>query len=252
MDITSLGTLAVLALVDSTSFGTLLIPVWLLMTPGRLQVGRVVQFLLTVVSMYFFIGLGLLLGGNALFATFGSLLETRAFLISQFILGLALVSLSYKMDNKNTRGQSPQPGGRISRWRARATGADSHPTGGTTSTGAVKLRTTAPLMALAVTAVLAEVATMVPYLAAIGLITAEGPGLPGNALLLAGYCLVMIAPALLLTVGRIVARSALERPLTALDTWLTTHAQTTTSWILGVVGVVLALRAVYTLGWFVG
>ncbi|WP_313549804.1 GAP family protein [Corynebacterium sp.] len=205
MDITSLGTLAVLALVDSTSFGTLLIPVWLLMTPGRLQVGRVLQFLLTVVSMYFFIGLGLLLGANALFATFSSLLETKAFLIGQFIVGLALVSLSYKMDNKNTRGQSPQPGGRISRWRARATGANSHPTGVSTSAGAVKLRTTAPLMALAVTAVLAEVATMVPYLAAIGLITAEGPGLPGNALPLAGYCLVMIAPALLLTVGRIVA-----------------------------------------------
>ena len=129
-------------------------------------------------------------------------------------------------------------------------GADSHPTGGSTSTGAVKLRTTAPLMALAVTAVLSEVATMVPYLAAIGL-TAEGAGLPGNALLLAGYCLVMIAPALLLTVGRIVARSALERPLTALDKWLTTHAQTTTSWILGVVGAILALRAIYTLGWFV-
>ncbi|MGO3060918.1 hypothetical protein [Corynebacterium casei] len=80
MDITSLGTLAVLALVDSTSFGTLLIPVWLLMTPGRLQVGRVLQFLLTVVSMYFFIGLGLLLGANALFATFSSLLVLQSHL----------------------------------------------------------------------------------------------------------------------------------------------------------------------------
>lgn len=107
-------------------------------------------------------------------------------------------------------------------------------------------------MALAVTAVLAEDATMAPYLAAIGFITAEGAGLPGNVLLLAAYCLVMIAPAILLTVGRIVSRSALERPLTALDKWLTTHAQTTTSWILGVVGVILALRAIYTSGWFVG
>lgn len=252
MDITSLGTLAVLALVDSTSFGTLLIPVWLLMTPGRLQAGRVLQFLLTVVSMYFLIGLGLLLGANALFSAFSSLLETKAFLIGQFIVGLALVFLSYKMDNKKARGQSPQPGGRISRWRERAMGADPQASGGSTSAGPVKLRTTAPLMALAVTSVLAEVATMVPYLAAIGLITAESPGLPESALLLAGYCLVMIAPALLLTVGRIVARSALERPLTALDKWLTIHAQTTTSWILGIVGVVLALRAIFTLGWFVG
>ena len=33
--------LAVLALVDSTSFGTLLIPIWLLLTPGRPpEIGR--------------------------------------------------------------------------------------------------------------------------------------------------------------------------------------------------------------------
>lgn len=33
-----IGVLVVLALVDSTSFGTLLIPIWLLLTPGKLRI----------------------------------------------------------------------------------------------------------------------------------------------------------------------------------------------------------------------
>ncbi|MFD0451694.1 hypothetical protein ACFQZK_13380 [Rhodococcus aetherivorans] len=35
MDLALLGTLAVLALVDSTSLGTLVVPLWLLTVPGR-------------------------------------------------------------------------------------------------------------------------------------------------------------------------------------------------------------------------
>ena len=45
-----LGALALLALVDSTSFGTLLIPTWLLLAPGRLRPGRILIYLATVSS----------------------------------------------------------------------------------------------------------------------------------------------------------------------------------------------------------
>lgn len=37
--------LAGLALLDSTSIGTLFIPVWLLLTPDRIGVGRVLGYL---------------------------------------------------------------------------------------------------------------------------------------------------------------------------------------------------------------
>ena len=40
MDVAGLGSLVVLALIDSTSFGTLLIPVWFMLAPGRVRPGR--------------------------------------------------------------------------------------------------------------------------------------------------------------------------------------------------------------------
>lgn len=108
---------------------------------------------------------------------------------------------------------------------------------------------TLTLPILALTAVFVEVATMLPYLAAIGIITAMDYSLLLDALLLAGYCLIMIAPALILTFGRITASSALEQPLAKLDHWLSKHMQSTTAWIIGAIGVFLALRSVFTLGW---
>ncbi|MGW3352943.1 hypothetical protein ACWDA3_57460 [Nonomuraea rubra] len=44
--------LAGLSLLDSTSFGTLLIPVWLLLTPGRLRTGQIFTYLATVALFY--------------------------------------------------------------------------------------------------------------------------------------------------------------------------------------------------------
>lgn len=244
-DPTSLATLAALALIDSTSFGTLLIPIWLLMTPGRLRTARVLTFLLVVTAAYFAIGVALLFGATALLDAVGGLADSRAFLMGQLAVGIALVVVSQRMDCKKARERTARRAaageGRLSRWRAQAMGSD--------SSGGGSLAT---LVGLALTTVLIEVVTMLPYLAAIGIITTRGPGWPGDGVLLAGYCLVMIVPALALTAGRLFASSALEQPLTRLDRWLTARAQSTTAWVIGIVGAILALRAVFQLGWFGG
>ncbi|MBM4498977.1 hypothetical protein GS469_09700 [Rhodococcus hoagii] len=54
------GALAVLALTDSLSFGTLLVPVWLLMTPGRVRPHRILLYLGTVAAVYYGIGIALM------------------------------------------------------------------------------------------------------------------------------------------------------------------------------------------------
>lgn len=198
---TSLATLTLLALVDSTSIGTLLIPVWLLMTPGQVYLSRMLLFLFTVATTYFAIGMALLLGAFALAEPLSNIQSTSGFLIAQLVVGIALIIISHFMDTKRANHNK----GRISRLRFQAMSSGS----------------TVTLHALALTAVFAEVATMLPYLAAIGIITAMNRSLLYDALLLASYCLIMIAPALVLTLGRIAASSRLEKPLVKLDQWLT-------------------------------
>lgn len=65
MDLALFGSLAVLALIDSTSFGTLLIPIWLLLHPGRIRSGRILVFLFTVAAFYFAVGVAVVLGADA-------------------------------------------------------------------------------------------------------------------------------------------------------------------------------------------
>ena len=72
-----LGGLVVLALIDSTSFGTLLIPIWLLMSPGRVRVGRLLAYLGTVAAFYFAVGAVIALGAGAFLDTFGDALSSR-------------------------------------------------------------------------------------------------------------------------------------------------------------------------------
>ncbi|MFI8526732.1 GAP family protein [Promicromonospora sukumoe] len=271
------GALAVLALIDSTSFGTLLIPVWLLMSPGRVRVARMVVYLGSIAGFYALVGLAILLGAGALSETLSSLSSARPFLIAQLLVGIGLFAWSFKLEPSKERKAADAaaaravaggavanaagaggPGesgavasgtatgtatgadspaveptarpGRLSRWRERVLGSES---GSRTA-----------LAGLAVGAGLVEVATMLPYLAALGLIGTQGPAWPTSGLWILGYCLVMIAPALVLTAARVFASRLVERPLGRLDGWLTRNAATTTSWVVGIVGFLVARDAV--------
>lgn len=253
-----IGALALLALIDSTSFGTLLIPVWLLMAPGRVRVGRMLVYLGSIAGFYALVGLAILLGAGALSDTLGSLSSTRPFLIAQLLLGVGLFAWSFKLEpiggrrpaasvagapsaaGGGTAGVStgttpeapaePARPGRLSRWRERVLSSES-------GSGSA-------LAGLAVGAGLVEVATMLPYLAALGLIGTQGPGWPASGLWVLGYCLVMIAPALVLTAGRVLAARLVERPLGRLDGWLTRNAASTTAWVVGIVGFLVARDAI--------
>lgn len=237
-----LGILAVLALIDSTSFGTLLIPVWLLMAPGRLRGGRVLVYLGVVAGAYALIGLVLLaslvLVGDQLLAWFNAASESEAFLLGQAALAAGLIWYSLRLDplteagKERKRQREAQRGtdGRVSRFRARAVGEGS--SGGL-----------GPLLALALAAVGLEIATLIPYLAGIGLVASTAPEPPGSALMVLFYCAVMITPALVLLVGRIAARRLLERPLARLERFLSLHANGTIALILFLLGLFLGLNA---------
>lgn len=242
-----LGVLAVLALIDATSFGTLLIPVWLLMTPGRLRAGRVLVYLGVVAGAYALIGLVLLaslvLFGDQLLSWFSAARESQAFLIGQAALAAGLIWYSLRLDpwteagkeKKRQREAKRGTSDRVSRFRSRAVGEGA---GGAAAGGGL-----GTLLALALAAVGLEIATLIPYLAGIGLVAATAPAPPGSALMILFYCAVMVTPALVLLLGRIAARPLLERPLAKLEGFLSRHANGTIALILFLLGLFLGLNA---------
>lgn len=170
MDLPLLLTLAGLALVDSTSFGTLVIPLWLMTAPSGLRPGRVLAFLSVVAVFYLGVGALLLLGGSAVLDGLGSgVADSRAVLVVQLAIGVALFAASFRVGKGST--------GRLARWRERAVGSEGSTRG---------------VVGLALLAATLEVATMLPYLGAIGLLTGSDTATGTRLAVLAAYCLVMV------------------------------------------------------------
>lgn len=219
-----------LALVDSTSIGTLFIPVWLLLTPGPVSVRRILAYLGTIAGFYFALGLLLVFGGGRILELVGSAWDQAPLWWAQLVLGVGLLVLSFRYDGRRGNG-----GGRIVRWRDRATAGDT----------SVRW-----LLGLAVLAALAEVATMLPYLAAVGLLGSADLGGTTSVALLGGYCLVMVVPAVLLLVARVARPAVVEPLLVRLNVWITQKAGSMTGWVLGIAGFLLARDAAFRLGLF--
>ena len=95
---------------------------------------------------------------------------------------------------------------------------------------------------LALLAGILELAMMVPYLAAIGIIADQGGSAPLRVALLVGYVLVMIVPALLLLGGRLVAARQVEPYLERLRAWAQRSGNSATAWAVGIIGGILLVQ----------
>lgn len=227
MTLDLLAPLGVLALIDSTSFGTLLIPIWFLLTPGRLRGGRILIFLGTVSVFYFAVGVLLVAGIDTFLGDLDALLDHPVAARIQLAVGAALLVWSFFIGKKRD-GDGEARGGRLLRWRQRVMGDD----GGLLA-----------LMGFALAAALLEVATMLPYLAATGLISATDLTWPERLLVLAAYCGVMILPALVLLALRLGARRLVEPLLLRIARWMEKSGGEMTAWIVGIVGFLIARDA---------
>lgn len=196
-----------------TSFGTLAVPAWFLMAPGRLCPGRILAYLGTLAAFYAAVGFAVMAGAGWVVEHHADLLGSRPVMAVGLVAGVGLFWWSFRLDSPAAKERSRSGAGRLSGWRQRAVGTlpETPAEPGATAAGRQSSGLGA-LVALALTAGLAEVATMLPYLAAIGLIMAQGPGWPASGLLLMAYCAVMMLPALVLLAGSILARRLMERP----------------------------------------
>ncbi|AEB47916.1 GAP family protein [Micromonospora maris] len=230
MSVALLLSLAGLALIDSTSIGTLFIPVWLLLAPGPVSGRRVLTYLGTIAGFYFLVGLALFFGGSGLADVLGGALDNPPVIWAQLVFGVALLLVSFRYDGKRGAGT-----GRVLRWRDRVTAGD--------SSGRW-------LVGLALFAALAEVATMLPYLGALGLLSTSGLDMPAVVALLGGYCLVMVLPAVVLLGARLAWPRLVEPVLARLNAWIVRSSGSMLGWVLGIAGFLIARDAAVRLGLF--
>lgn len=257
--------LTVLALLDGLSIGTLLIPVFLLLAP-RLRGGRVLLYLVTIAAFYLVVGVLVTLGLVNLVEAGQGFLNSTPGRIVRLVVGAGLLVASFAIPTRekaqareaeraheriasglgpSSRADaadvlapvpSPAPaGGRLSRWRDRLLAESASPVN---------------VMAVALAAGLLEVATMLPYLVGMGLVAEAGLDGPLRFAALGGYCVVMIAPALVLLALRVVAAPLVQRPLERLAAWLERTAAENTAWIVGIIGFFVARAAASELGLF--
>jgi hypothetical protein len=240
--------LALLALLDGLSIGTLLIPLFLLLAPGRVRGGRMLLYLGTIGAFYLVVGVLFLLGLINVVDVARGFLASPAGVALQLAAGLALLATGLVIDTR-TRvrkralarvgggGESsdePEEG-RLTRWRDRLV-----------SDGASRR----VIVGVALAAGLVEVATMLPYILAMTMLADSAIALPLQAGALVGYCVLMIAPALVLLLLRIVAARVVDKPLRKLAAWLQRTASENTVAILVIVGFLVARSAATELGLF--
>ena len=231
MTAAALAGLAGLALVDSTSFGTLVLPLMMLLAP-RVRTRNLVVYLLTITVFYFAVGLALLAGARAAFEAIGPALETTPVYVGQLALGVALFALSFVVDPKaiaKRRAKRGLPPSEPGAWRRRVLGPEA-------SIGTV--------MGMALLAGLVEVASMLPYLAAVGILVAAGLPVVTSTAVLTGYVLLMIAPVVVLFAVRRAAGTRIEPRLRRIEAWLNRHTSGSTAWIVGIIGLLLAANAI--------
>jgi cytochrome c biogenesis protein CcdA len=207
-----LAALAGLALLDSTSIGTLFIPIWLMLTPGRLRLGRFAVYLGTITAFYFAVGVLIVLGASRRAGHLDSPVASWV----QLVIGVALFAVSFRFDAKKKRDTG--------KWQNRVNANGS----------------AAALAGVALLAGVVELATMLPYLGAIGMMSAAGLEPAQIGLLLAGYCLVMIVPAVLLLGARLTLKTRIDRFLTRISTWFAEKGASATGWVLGIAGFLVA------------
>ena len=230
--------LAILALLDSLSAGTLLIPLFLLIAPGRVRAGRVLLYLAVIAGFYFVVGIGAMLGlvnvvdaGRAFFASDPGAWVLVWIGVAMFAVGLWLWYLDVQHRKRGVPG-----GGRVLRWRERLLGAESG------SAGAMAV------VGVALAAGITEIATMLPYLLGMTLLADAGLGPVASGAALAGYCAVMILPALALLGARVLAARLVEAPLARFASWMQRTGLETSSWLFCIVGVVIVRGATHQLG----
>lgn len=248
-------TLFILALIDATSIGTLIIPIWLLLRSDyRRAIPRVIAYLAILAFFYAVVGLLLRSGwdlGAALIPE--GFFQQPALRLLGLVLGAGMIiwALTYKTDAQKEAALAKTGAKTGAAADAGVPRTQADPTTTVQPDVPKNLRgllagaldTKFGVLVLALVAGLLELPTMLPYLGAMTVLKNSGWAEPTQLIALGLYCLVMILPALLLVGVRALAGERLDGWLQRVGVKLGRYAQETLGWVVGIAGYLLIRSA---------
>lgn len=210
----SVGALSIL---DTLSPATLAVTVYILLTTKEQLVRRLLAYLITVAGFYFAVGIALMLGLDTLLHSFTGVSGNPVLSQAMTWIGIALLVGSFFVPTKKKTNAWELP---------RRTNP----------------RISAMIM-LGLTTSIIEVATALPYFAAIGMMTAAQLSPVQWLPILAGYNFVMILPPLLLLSLHLLFGRSMQKPLEKLRAKLARNSGSTLSWVMFIAGLLILLNA---------
>ncbi len=211
-----------LALVDSLSIGTLVIPVALMVKWGSVRRSALTAYLGTVAIVYFGLGIAILLGLSGIGAQFEDISQSRVFAWVTLVLGVVLAGFGIFGPNpvKPSPGEVPE---RVAKSYSSSL---------------------AGMIALGLGASLAEAATMLPYIAAMGIVGSFEAPFVVKAGVVALYCALMVMPAIGFALcADLVGKRFFGRMQRMLPK-LQYETKITLLWVAAIVGIILIVRSV--------
>lgn len=213
MNIEMLLLIGTLALLDMFSPSIIGVSVYILLVAKKKQIRLLLTFLMTVGLFYFSTGIFLMLGLGVIFSPISNLLDSYSARLIMTIVGGVLFIGSWLVPKRTANG-SPKP----------------------------KSLHVSSMVALGFTTSILEVATALPYFAAIGILTSNQIVFYEWLPLLAGYNLVMIAPGIILLCLHLLFRRFMNKPLRKIQKLFDQRTSSTLSWIMFFVGLILLIN----------
>ncbi|MFM9535905.1 GAP family protein [Lysinibacillus sp. IITD104] len=213
MNIEILLVIGALALLDMFSPSIIGVSVYVLLVAKKQQIRLLLTYLMTVALFYFSTGIFLMLGLGVIFNPISNLLDSYSARFIMTIVGAALFIGSWLVPKRKTNG-APKP----------------------------KSLHVSSMVALGFTTSILEVATALPYFAAIGILTSNQIEFYEWLPILAGYNLIMIAPGIILLCFHLLFRRFMNKPLRKIQTLFDQRTSSTLSWVMFFVGLILLIN----------
>ncbi|MDC2867856.1 GAP family protein [Bacillus sp. BP-3] len=201
-----------LALLDTLSPTIIGVTLYLILTDNENLITRLSSYLITVMILYFSLGIIMILGLDYITDVFSNAFQNRRVL---FIIGAILFVGSYFIPiNKKNNIPKPKTQGIFS------------------------------IIIIGIVTFLIEAGIALPYLAAIGMLSTTNIPFYNKLSIIAAYNFIMILPALFILLGYKLYGSRINSKLVNLRKKISANTNKALSWIICIVGVILMLYSI--------